>query len=291
MRIIAGSLKGRRLKAPTWDGLRPTSDKLRETLFNILAPRIAGARVLDGYAGTGALGIEALSRGAAGAVFVEQRSARADADRREPSRTAAIEDRCAIIRATARRALRARCAVGPVRHRAARSACYDPAAYERARRSAATGGADRRARRAASRRRTACSSLERRGAGAPVRDPAPERLGQLRHRARSRVRRHDAGVLRVRHAHERTGRAHGSPSTPDPFDPLTNGHVDIIARGARLFDRIIVAILVNAEKSPLFTMDERVEIAREVFTEHPNVEVDTFDGLLVDYVERRQGAR
>ena len=65
MRVIAGTLKGRRLKAPTWDGLRPTSDKLRETLFNILAPRIAGARVLDGYAGTGAVGIEALSRGAA----------------------------------------------------------------------------------------------------------------------------------------------------------------------------------------------------------------------------------
>ena len=64
MRVIAGTLKGRRLKAPTWDGLRPTSDKLRETLFNILAPRIAGARVLDGYAGTGAVGIEALSRGA-----------------------------------------------------------------------------------------------------------------------------------------------------------------------------------------------------------------------------------
>src|SRR5262249_11131256 len=61
MRVIAGSLKGRRLKAPTWVGLRPTSDKLRETLFNILAPRIEGARVLDGYAGTGAIGIEALS--------------------------------------------------------------------------------------------------------------------------------------------------------------------------------------------------------------------------------------
>jgi pantetheine-phosphate adenylyltransferase len=74
---------------------------------------------------------------------------------------------------------------------------------------------------------------------------------------------------------------------PGTFDPLTNGHVDIIARGARLFDRIIVAVLVNAEKSPLFTMTERVEIARSVFTGLPNVEVDTFDGLLVDYVERR----
>src|SRR3982074_2879125 len=75
---------------------------------------------------------------------------------------------------------------------------------------------------------------------------------------------------------------------PGSFDPLTNGHVDIISRGARLFDRIIVAILVNAEKAPLFSMEERVEIARAVFRGQPNVEVDTFDGLLVDYVERRR---
>ena len=74
---------------------------------------------------------------------------------------------------------------------------------------------------------------------------------------------------------------------PGSFDPLTNGHVDIITRGARLFDRIVVAILINSEKSPLFTMEERVEIAREVFKDLPNVEVDTFDGLLVDYVDRR----
>ena len=72
MRVIAGSLKGRRLKAPGWEGVRPTSDKLRETLFNILAPRIAGARVVDAYAGTGAVGIEALSRGARDVTFVEQ---------------------------------------------------------------------------------------------------------------------------------------------------------------------------------------------------------------------------
>ncbi len=72
MRVIAGRFKGRRLKAPTWDGLRPTSDKLRETLFNILAPRLSGARVLDGFAGTGAVGIEALSRGASHVTFIEQ---------------------------------------------------------------------------------------------------------------------------------------------------------------------------------------------------------------------------
>lgn len=72
MRIIAGAFKGRRLKTPSWEGVRPTSDKLRETLFNVLAPRIEGARVLDGFAGTGASGIEALSRGAAHVTFIER---------------------------------------------------------------------------------------------------------------------------------------------------------------------------------------------------------------------------
>jgi pantetheine-phosphate adenylyltransferase len=76
---------------------------------------------------------------------------------------------------------------------------------------------------------------------------------------------------------------------PGSFDPLTNGHVDIIQRGSRFFDRIVIAVLLNLEKSPLFTVPERVSIAREVFREWPNVEVDTFDGLLVDYA-RRKGA-
>ena len=72
MRVIAGSLKGRRLKTPTWDGLRPTSDKLRETLFNVLGQRLDGAAVLDGYAGTGAVGIEAISRGAGRVTFIDR---------------------------------------------------------------------------------------------------------------------------------------------------------------------------------------------------------------------------
>ena len=104
MRVIAGSLKGRRLHAPTWDGLRPTSDKLRETIFNILAPRIAGARVLDAYAGTGALGIEAISRGAAAVTFVE-RDRRAQALVEENLRHCGIADGYVIIRASVEQAL------------------------------------------------------------------------------------------------------------------------------------------------------------------------------------------
>ena len=75
---------------------------------------------------------------------------------------------------------------------------------------------------------------------------------------------------------------------PGSFDPLTSGHVDIIRRGAKMFDRIIVAILLNAEKSPLFTPAERVRLIRDVFKDTPSVEADTFDGLLVDYVRRQQ---
>jgi 16S rRNA (guanine966-N2)-methyltransferase len=104
VRVIAGTLKGRRLKAPTWEGLRPTSDKTRETLFNVLAPRVAGARVLDVYAGTGAVGIEALSRGAREVVFIDE-------DRRAEGLIADNLAHCGvttsytIIRSDARRAL------------------------------------------------------------------------------------------------------------------------------------------------------------------------------------------
>lgn len=76
---------------------------------------------------------------------------------------------------------------------------------------------------------------------------------------------------------------------PGSFDPLTMGHVDIIERAARLYDRIVVAVLVNPNKHPLFTVDERLAIIGEVFAGRGNVEADTFEGLLVDYA-RRKGA-
>ena len=77
---------------------------------------------------------------------------------------------------------------------------------------------------------------------------------------------------------------------PGSFDPLTNGHVDIVLRSAHLFERVLIAVLVNPDKKPLFSPEERVEIIRKVFREYPNVEVDTFDGLLVDYARDRRAS-
>jgi pantetheine-phosphate adenylyltransferase len=77
---------------------------------------------------------------------------------------------------------------------------------------------------------------------------------------------------------------------PGSFDPLTSGHVDIIERGARIFDEIIVAILANVEKQPLFSEAERSEIIRDVFKDAGNVRVETFDGLLVDYAQRKNAS-
>jgi len=74
---------------------------------------------------------------------------------------------------------------------------------------------------------------------------------------------------------------------PGTFDPITNGHTDLIERASRLFDRVIVAVAVNPAKQPMFSLDERVYLATRVLDQLPNVEVSGFDTLLVDYVRER----
>ncbi len=74
---------------------------------------------------------------------------------------------------------------------------------------------------------------------------------------------------------------------PGSFDPITNGHLDLIERGSRLFDHLIVAVLTNLEKQPLFTVAERVEMLQEATRGMANVAVDTFGGLLVDYARQK----
>ena len=76
---------------------------------------------------------------------------------------------------------------------------------------------------------------------------------------------------------------------PGSFDPITNGHLDVIQRAAKLFDKIIVAVAINEAKTPLFTMRERINLVSSSVSSMPNVEVDTFTGLLIDYVDARGG--
>ncbi|MGH9450291.1 MAG: pantetheine-phosphate adenylyltransferase, partial [Terriglobia bacterium] len=75
---------------------------------------------------------------------------------------------------------------------------------------------------------------------------------------------------------------------PGSFDPITNGHLDLIQRGSRLFDHLVVSVLTNLQKQPLFTLPERVEMLRLVTEDMPNVAVDTFNGLLVDYAAAKK---
>jgi pantetheine-phosphate adenylyltransferase len=79
----------------------------------------------------------------------------------------------------------------------------------------------------------------------------------------------------------------GSAVCPGTFDPVTNGHLDIIERASRVFDTLVVAVLDNPRKDPLFSVEERLGILKEVCAEFTNVEIDSFQGLLVDYAQRR----
>ena len=218
---------------------------LRETLFNILAPRIQGARLLDVYAGTGAVALEALSRGAAQAVCIES-DRRAQALIAENRGRIGEDLRCMIVRDDARRVLRSPVPGGPFD-----IVFLDPPYRPRS----AVGGAGRggrstgRRRRADPRARIATTLAPARRSGSTA-----DRPGGGQH----------AGFLPM-------STATRIAVCPGSFDPLTMGHVDIIERAARLFDRVIVAVLVNRDKTPLFNLEERVEIIREVFVEQSNV--------------------
>ena len=76
---------------------------------------------------------------------------------------------------------------------------------------------------------------------------------------------------------------------PGSFDPLTNGHLDVIQRATKLFDKVIVAVAQNESKNPLFSLNERLDLVKQAIGHLPQVEADSFDGLLVDYVESRSG--
>ena len=290
--------------------MRPTSDRVREALFARLGA-LEGARVLDLYAGTGALGIEALSRGAAEATFVE-RAAASLAVLRSNIASLDLESQARVLRGDA---------LGVIRRLGRSGPCFDlvladpPYASDDARpilealRDAeivadlGTVVLETSRRhpvpavpgwRVASERRygdTLVTELlpdRAIGAGKPP-EQRPEDRNEKRKQTRTRTRtgnrdgrRHDARMTKTRQ--------HGLALFPASFDPVTNGHLDIIHRAAAVFEDLVVAVATNVEKSGLFTVEERVEMLHSALDGRGGIRIMSFEGLLVDYA-RQIGAR
>jgi len=277
-RIVGGAAGGRRLSVPPGRGTRPTSDRAREGLFaTILAVRgpLGGARVLDLYAGSGAVGLEALSRGASDALLVES----------DPRATRVIRGNIAALRLPGARLLAGRVervlARGPgpypPRDLVFADPPYEVTGAEVERMLALLGGRGWLA-------PGALVVVERATRSGPITWPA----GYTPERSRG----YGEATLWYGLAAGAGPAAASSPEggvsvrrvvCPGSFDPVTNGHLDIVTRAARLHDEVVVAVLRNPNKTPLFSVDERLEMLREVTKDLDNVRVVKFDGLIVDF--------
>jgi 16S rRNA (guanine966-N2)-methyltransferase len=275
-RIIAGTAGGRRLSVPPGRGTRPTADRAREGLFaTILAIRgpLDGARVLDLYAGSGAVGLEALSRGASDVLLVESdaRAARVIRGNIEALRLPGAR----LLGDRAERVL----ARGPGDHPPRDVVFADPPF--------AATAADVERMLAALRDRgwlapSALVVVERATRSGPVTWPA----GYTAERSRG------YGAATFWYGLGAGPAAASSPGggvsvrrvvCPGSFDPVTNGHIDIVTRASKLYDEVVVAVLRNPNKTPMFSADERLEMLREVTKELDNVSVVRFEGLIVDF--------
>lgn len=290
MRIIAGFLGGRRLPAKVARGTRPTSDRVREALGSLLEARAAfeGAFVLDLFAGTGAFGLEAISRGAAHVLAVDQHP-EALRGLEENVRALDVADRVTRKKLDLfQRGPRVLSSLSAAAPGPFGLVFADPPYADHARLPALLAA-------------LANSSLCR-----------PDALFVVEH-ARNRgwdevsglseLGRYVYGDSAVTLLARRSQMSEGGPkdmATDVPqarpsaaiyagsFDPITNGHVAVIRSGLVAFDRIIVAVLTNTTKKPLFTVEERMDLIKDAVGADTRVEVDRFDrGLLVDYAKKK----
>lgn len=264
MRVVAGSARGLRL-GPVPPGVRPTSDRVRESLFNALGQFFDGGWVLDLYAGTGALGIEALSRGCEGAVFVE-RDRRAVAAIRENLGRTRLAERAEVVRGEVPGALD-RLAGGGRRYRLI--------------------FADPPYRIAASQVR---DILPRLGAllapGGRVVVESGDVLGEDTTGTKGTARRYGGTVLTIFEEFELNMKVAVCPGS---FDPITVGHLDVIRRASGIFDHVVVGVGENLRKRPRLTVEERTRLIEKVTHNLGNVSVEVMSGLLVEFA-REQGA-
>ncbi len=266
MRIIAGTARGVRL-VPVPDGVRPTSDRVREAIFNSLGQFFDGGEVLDLYAGTGALGIEALSRGFERATFVEKNGRAARVVRENLERAGFAEKKGEVLRGDVAEAIGRFVAEGRRYDLIFADPPYRIPPRE-------IGGVLER-----------LAALLAPGGRVVVEsgDPLAETIGNLK----GVGRRYGGTVVTFLQRSEHTMKI---AICPGSFDPVTSGHLDIIRRASALFDHVVVAVGRNLRKKPRLSAEERARLIEKVTAEFENVSVEVMEGLLVEFA-RERGAR
>ena len=258
MRIVAGRYRGRRLTPPSDDGVRPTTDRIKETVFNILQWDVEGARVLDLFAGSGALGIECLSRGAAEVVFADKSPASVALIRQNLK---GIEGSYRVLTADFTGVLRS----GEDKFDLI---FIDPPYKSRLGELAVDAAFD----------------LGRVAEGGTVVYEHSSELPFKCAREDVKVRTKVMGSVTVEFIRKKTtGLVTGT------FDPVTKGHMEVIEKALRLFDEVVVAVLVNPEKKCMFTPEERLALLNAALSDNTRVKTLYSEDYAVD-VARRVGA-
>lgn len=258
MRIVAGKYRGRKLTPPSDDSVRPTTDRIKETVFNILQWDVEGARVLDLFAGSGALGIECLSRGAAEVVFADK----------SPASVALIRQNLKGIEGSYR--VLTADFMGVLRSADGRfDLIFIDPPYKSGLGELAVDAA---------------FDLGRVAEGGTVVYEHSSELPFKCAREDIKVRTKVMGSVTVEFIRKKTtGLVTGT------FDPVTKGHMEVIEEALRLFDEVVVAVLVNPEKKCMFTPEERLALLNAALSGNTRVKTLYSEDYAVD-VARRVGA-
>lgn len=258
MRIVAGRYRGRKLTPPSDDSVRPTTDRIKETVFNILQWDVEGARVLDLFAGSGALGIECLSRGAAEVVFADKSLASVALIRQNLK---GIEGSYRVLTADFTGVLRS----GEDKF----DLIFIDPPYKSGLGELAVDAA---------------FDLGRVAEGGTVVYEHSSELPFKCAREDVKVRTKVMGSVTVEFIRKKTtGLVTGT------FDPVTKGHMEVIEEALRLFDEVVVAVLVNPEKQCMFTPEERLALLNAALSDNTRVKTLYSEDYAVD-VARRVGA-
>jgi 16S rRNA (guanine(966)-N(2))-methyltransferase RsmD len=251
MRVITGTARGRTLKTPEGDHTRPTAERVKEAVFSIIQFEIEGRRVLDLFAGSGQLGIEALSRGATSAVFIESDKAAAEVVRENLQKTR-LEDKATVLQTDAIAFLASTASVFDI-------VFLDPPYAANLLQKALTA--------AAGKLRPAASLF----ANILLRMPCRPKQVTLHSKKLTNTARPPSASTaatwpdRTRGIIERSKRTddYENRRLPRSFDPVTKGHVDVITRTAKMFDKVIVVVMTNFHKPQRsFSAEERVDMLR-----------------------------